>query len=74
MNTKVAKFGAYLVKVQKDGSITIYYVWGTRTKEVFKEGLTPYQALVMFRDCYLRKGEAYEAAKEFLLPLIANEF
>lgn len=74
MKTTVAKFGAYLVKVQKDDSITIYYVWGKRTKEVFKEGLTAYAALVMFRDCYLRQGEAYEAAKAFLLPLIANEF
>ena len=74
MAKQISKFGQYLVKVQKDCSITIYYVWGTRTKEVFKEGLTPYQALVMFRDCYLRKGEAYDAAKEFLLPLIANEF
>jgi len=74
MKTSSAKFGAYLVKVQKDGSITIYYVWSSHSKEVFKEGLTAYQALVLFRDCYLRKGWAYDAAKEYLLPLIAKEF
>ncbi len=67
------QFGKYQVKGIA-GKYSIYYVWSARDKELFADNLTAHDVLVRFRDMYLRSGEAYEAAKAYMLPLIANEF
>lgn len=74
MKTTTKTFGRYEVRIKKN-KVSIYYVWSEKEKEPFKTDITPYEALVNFRDCYSHKGSRFYAeAKEFLLPYIEKEF
>jgi hypothetical protein len=76
MKNTTKNFGNYQVKVNgKTQKVDIYYVWSARDKELFKSDLTASSALTCLRDYYLTPShEAYAAAKEFFMPMIANEY
>lgn len=75
MKTTKKTFGKYEIKVV-NGLVSIIYVWSAKDKEVFKENLTPVDALTLIRDRYIRKGENayYPEVKAFLWPYIEQEF
>lgn len=75
MATITKSFGMYRVKVDtKTNKVTIEFIWSRSDKEVFKQDVTPYEAMTALKYYLNRESPVYAEAKDFMMPLIAKEF